>query len=128
VAFLCHDRREEGLAASLDGSVERIVPRSSREYEELARTASVGLANRMHAPVMLAGMGIPSVAVGTDSRLLMVEALGLPCHYVKEARADELEEEIETLLRERRSESRRLLALKEEARVAYREALSCVLP
>jgi hypothetical protein len=59
----------------------------------------------------MAGLGIPSVAVCTDTRLLMVDELGLPIHYVKEVDADTLEEETEFLIKNSSSVQHRLLTL-----------------
>ena len=45
------------------------------------------MCNRLHAAVALAGTrDSPLVSVGTDTRLLMVAAIGLPYRYVKDAR------------------------------------------
>jgi hypothetical protein len=73
----------------------------------------------MHASVALAGMGIPSVAIGTDTRLLMVKRLGLPFFPVKEASASALESTVEGLLLRRGEEEERLLALREETWQTY---------
>jgi hypothetical protein len=68
-------------------------------------------------------MGIPSVAVGTDTRLLMVEAVGLPYFYVKEATLERMEDALHGLLRGRESERERLLALREHTRRRYLEVV-----
>ena len=73
----------------------------------------------MHASVGLASLGIPSIAVGTDTRLLMVKALGLPSAYVKEMNVDQLEDMLENLIKHRGQERERLLALKSETRKEY---------
>jgi glycosyltransferase involved in cell wall biosynthesis len=69
--------------------------------------------NRLHAAVALASVGIPSVSVGTDTRLLMVAAIGLPYRYVKDVDTELLEDAIETLLEHRNDERDRLLELRE---------------
>ena len=112
LAFLCHNEEEYRLASHLDSSLPRIWPQKEQEYFDLVMEAKGALCNRLHASIALAGLGIPSVAVGTDTRLLMVDAIGLPFLYVKMATADLLEEKIENLLIHRRQEQERLLALK----------------
>ena len=72
----------------------------------------------------LAGMGVPSLAVGTDTRLLMVSSLGLPCFYVKDASVERLENELEGLLRRRSHERDRLLALRSRTWSQYVEVVA----
>ena len=114
LAFLCHDEAEYQLARDLDPTLPRLWPKTLQEYFDLVSEAKVALCNRMHASVALASLGIPSIAVCTDTRLFMVETLGLPCVYVKEADADMLEDGLENLLTHRRQERERLLELKSE--------------
>lgn len=114
LAFLCHNEAEYHIARDLDPALPLLLPENSRAYFEQVSAASVALCNRLHASVALASLGIPSVAVGTDTRLLMVEAIGLPCVYVKEARVDQLEWELESLQANRHREKERLLALRSE--------------
>lgn len=111
LAFLCHNKAEYDLAQDLDPTLPYLYPKTSQEYLSLVSEAKVALCNRMHASVALAGMGIPSIAVCTDTRLLMVDAIGLPCLYVKEVSVDQLEDGLENLLTDRCQERERLLAL-----------------
>lgn len=111
IAFLCHDETEWDLAGELDSTIPRLWPKNPQEYFTMVSEATVALCNRMHASIALAGLGIPSIAVCTDTRLLMVDAIGLPVMYIKEAHADSIEEKIETLLATRRQERERLLAV-----------------
>jgi hypothetical protein len=119
VKFLCHDEREYRLAGRLDPSLERLRPRTVPEYFDMVRDAAAALCNRMHASVALAALGIPSVAVCTDTRLLMVEMLGLPALYVKDAGTDRLEGEIEDLIVRRSEENERLVELRRSTRRTY---------
>jgi hypothetical protein len=123
VLFLCHDQREYELASALDPAIPRFLPKNTREYLSVLSRAKAALCNRLHAAIALAGMGIPSVAVGTDTRLLMVDAVGLPYLYVKEATLERMEDTLQDLLRRRESERERLLALRERT---WREYLEVV--
>ena len=123
VLFLCHDQREYELASTLDPTIPRFLPRNLSEYFSVLSRAKAGVCNRLHAAIALAGMGIPSVAVGTDTRLLMVEAVGLPYFYVKEATLERMEDALQGLLRGRESERERLLALCEHTRRRYLEVV-----
>jgi hypothetical protein len=99
-----------------------------QEYFEVVRDAAFGVCNRMHASVALAGLGIPSVAVGTDSRNLMVEAVGLPVFYVKEATPNRMIAIIDYLQRNRDFESQRLLALRETTLIEYTNCMRAFFP
>lgn len=124
LAFLCHNRKEYEAALDLDVNVPRIWPKTSQEYFQAAATAKAALCNRMHAAVGLAGLGIPAIAIGSDTRLLMVAALGLPNYYVKEANADHIEEQLENLISSRNKEKERLLYMQSETFETYVAAVS----
>lgn len=112
LAFLCHNEEEYNLASCLAPELRRFWPKSISEYYGMIKNTKAAICNRMHASVALAGLGIPSVSVCTDTRLLMVEALGLPCFYVKEADAGILEYELEMLIKNSEKEKERLLELR----------------
>lgn len=119
VLFLCHSERECELALALAPAIPRVIPKTPGEYFPLARRAKVAICNRLHAAVAMSGAGIPSVSVGTDTRLLMLETLGLPHWYVKDTRSEALLAEIDRLMREQESEKERLLCLREKAWEQY---------
>jgi len=126
LVFLCHNKVEYDLAENLSPDIRRFLPNNVVEYFEFISGAKAAVCNRMHASVALAGMGIPSVAVCTDTRLLMVEALGLPCFYVKDVTAEMIEDKIESLLAKQSDERERLLALRSETWKEYFEAVSSI--
>ncbi len=95
VVFLCHNHEEWKWCDDLGIELPKIWPRHAGEYAALVRHARAAVCNRLHASVALAGMGIPSVAVGVDTRMLMVDEIGLPTCYVKEASVDDLESQLE---------------------------------
>jgi hypothetical protein len=113
VAFLCHDVKEYAAAELVNPDLPRFMPRTLEEYFSLIRASKAAVCNRLHATVALASVGIPSVSVGTDTRLLMIAAIGLPYRYVKDVDVDLLEGAIEALLEHRNDERDRLLALRE---------------
>jgi hypothetical protein len=124
IVFVCHDHKEFALAARLWPTHPRVQPRTVAEYFALARDASLGIFNRLHAGVGVAGLGIPSVCIGTDTRLLMVKALDLPIFYVRDAGADALLAAFAHLAAHRDAESQRLLDLRREVFARYHERLS----
>lgn len=127
LVFLCHSKAEYEMAYRLDPALPRVWPKTVQEYFNIIPNAKVALCNRMHASVALAALGIPSVAVGTDTRLLMVHALGLPIVYIKDAHVEYLMEILEVLLKNYRFERERLVALKEKTFKMYIEEILSVL-
>jgi hypothetical protein len=124
VAFLCHDAKELLSARQLFSDLPAFLPKTTSEYFNLAGTAKFGICNRMHASVGMAALGIPSIAVCTDTRLLMVETLGLPCFYVKDANADNLEHNTELLLSRQSNEQERIIALRSETLFEYNDVIN----
>ncbi|HAO93566.1 MAG: hypothetical protein A2X99_05495 [Deltaproteobacteria bacterium GWB2_55_19] len=127
LAFICHNEAEMEEAKTLAPDLPRLFPKSIEEYFSVTANAKGALCNRMHASVGMAGQGIPSIAVGTDTRLLMVKALGLNAFYVKDADIDMLEQNLETMLSLGNSEKERLLSLRAETRKRYLEAIKGAL-
>ena len=123
VVFLCHDRREEALAGARFPQYERRRPDTPAAYAALARQAALGLFNRLHAAVAFAGMGIPSVAVGNDTRLGMVAEYGLPVFDVRTCTAEAVLAAFTDLARRRSAERLRLLALRAEIQQQYEQAV-----
>jgi len=111
VLFLCHNQKEYRSVFEIDPTIPRFLPKNSQEYLSMISRAKVGLCNRLHAAIALASVGVPSLAVGTDTRLFMVEVVGLPYLYVKEATVEKIENILQYLLIRRREERERLLML-----------------
>jgi hypothetical protein len=109
--FLAHNQQELALAAEIWPHLPRACACHVRHYFELARDAVFGVCNRLHASMALAGLGIPSVTVGTDSRLLMVRMTGQPAFFVKQVTAEQMVASVDHLRDHRDAESKRLLAL-----------------
>jgi polysaccharide pyruvyl transferase WcaK-like protein len=127
VAFICHSQEEYRLAEMLDHTVPRFFPQTVAEYFAIAAMGIAGVFNRMHAAVGFAGLGIPSVGVGGDTRMLMVDALGLDSVYVKSAEVAILEEKLESLIRRSGEEKDRLVALQTGVLLAYERAIAVAL-
>ena len=127
VLLLCHDAEELRLAEELDPSVARVLPKDFDEYFQILSRAKSGVFNRLHAAVALAGLGIPSVSIGNDTRLRMLEPLGLPYAYVKNASAERLSETLAGLITKRGAEAERLRELRKNVWEEYRALLRPVL-
>jgi hypothetical protein len=127
VAFLCHSQKELDAASSVADGLPCYLPKTAKEYFTIGSTAKAGVFNRMHASVGLAGLGIPSIAIGTDTRLLMVEHIGLPSLYIKDAGVETMEDKLEGLLLKRAQEKDRLLGLRRDTMRSYIAAVSNAL-
>lgn len=117
--FLAHNQREYDLAFQLEPTLDRTWPKTSKEYFDLISNAKTAICNRMHASVAMAGLGIPSIAVGTDTRLKMPELLGLPIFYVKDITLEKLEISFLELLENLSAEKERLKNLQEDTFQKY---------
>lgn len=121
VAMLCHNDAEKNAAVQIAPGLPIILPKTPDEYFSNVSGAKAAVCNRLHASVGMAGLGIPSIAVGTDTRLLMVDAIGVPALYVKDATLEKMNSYLEKILANREAESRRLLALRAQVWHQYVE-------
>ncbi len=127
VAFLAHDIKEFHASKELNPNIPVFFPKNLKEYFELVTNSKGAINNRMHASVGMASCGVPSLAVCTDSRLLMVENLGLPIKYVKDANSTYIIETIEQLIKNKAKHKEQLLTLKKKSALEYLEILKSVL-
>jgi hypothetical protein len=127
VVMLCHNETEVRLAEELVPDVPKVWPRSVREYARVVSRGKAAVCNRLHASVSMAGLGIPSIAIGTDTRMMMLDEIGLPAHFVSETAADRLEEEFERLIRALPAEEQRLREIADTTRNRYVGAVSTAL-
>lgn len=128
IAFLCHDKKEYELAKKLAPELPVILPESTDNYFNELFDCKFAICNRMHASVALASIGIPSIAICTDTRLLMVKEIGLPVYYIKDADFDTLEKEVINLSKNLKKENERLIELKKNTFTSYFELLTKYLP
>ncbi len=127
IVFICHHELEVKLAQEMDAGIPRYYPKTMQEYAQVISGAIGGISNRLHAAIALASIGVPAIGIGTDSRLGALQAIGLPCFYVKEANPELLENTLENLIKNRRSEYERLVALREETLKRYVEIVRNVV-
>lgn len=109
VEFICHDTKEVNFASSFWPSHTLHHPKTPSEYFHVCVGASAAVVNRLHAAVGLSGLGIPCLAMGTDTRLLMTRQIGIPSLFVPEVTGEGLSSDIEKLMIERENRSRELL-------------------
>jgi len=123
VKFICHSPGEVAAAGELDPTLEVLAPRTPAAYFSVVADAKAAVCNRLHASVGMAGLGIPSVAVGNDTRLLMPQTVGITSLFVEDATAGRLEREVAALIGRRDEISRHLLARRDETWDQYVDAV-----
>ncbi len=109
IEFICHGEKEADFASTHWPAYTHHYPRNPSDYFQICAGAHAALVNRLHAAVGLSGLGIPCIAMGTDTRLLMTHQIGIPSLFVPEVTQERLSAEIQTLLADREHESQRLL-------------------
>lgn len=120
IIMLCHNKIEEQIANRLNiPDIEIIYPKTIEEYSKVALSAKVGLVSRLHAAISLAGMGVPSIVIGTDTRLFTAKLLGLNTIYVKDATVENLVDKLNFLMNNSKNEHDRLIALREDTMKRY---------
>ena len=124
IIFLCHNDSELGAAKNYWPSHKAFYPKSTTEYFNLISGAHAGLVNRLHAAVGLAGLGIPSIAVGTDTRMLMTQRIGIETLFAGDITPDNLDKTVSALLDNREAISRQLLHKREQTMADYTTLLS----
>lgn len=121
VVFLCHGETEGRHAAQVNPEVRRVIPNTLEEYAEVIRNGKAGLASRIHAAIPMSGIGLPVVAIGTDTRLGTLDLMGLKTFFVKDVTAEQLEQQIEEGLSRAQQEQERLTVLRENTIRSYGE-------
>jgi len=91
VAFLAHNAKELAAHQNMFPDARHIQPASVEHYFELSGQVRLGVFNRLHAAVGWAGAGVPTIAIGTDTRMKMAEKIGIPAYYVRDCSAQQLE-------------------------------------
>ena len=119
IAFLCHNQMEYDLAEKLMPGVTKFFPKTVDEYLATVKQAKAAINNRMHASVAMGSIGIPSIAVCTDTRLLMVKNIGLPVYYVKEATREKLIQDLDNFLNNKAAIKSQLFDLKKDTFEKY---------
>lgn len=114
VRFICHNEKEIDQAKAMFPDLTAYYPKTIEDYLNYIRHAKLGINNRMHASVAMASVGVPAISICTDTRLLMLENIGLPVYYVKDADFESLYAKSVELLDNSVEERKKLFKLKKE--------------
>lgn len=124
VVFLCHNKTEERHARMVSVGIPSFTPTTLREYAEIIMRGKAGVASRIHAAIPMAGVGLPVISIGTDTRLGTLDLMGLKTHFVGDATSEMLEDEIESGIKNSDTEWQRLMNLREATARQYIEVLA----
>jgi hypothetical protein len=122
--FVCHSQQELDFARTQWPEFEAFRPDSPQAYFEGCQGAVAAVTNRLHAAVGLSGLGIPGIAIGTDTRMLMTQQIGICTLFAPEATPDRLAQELAEILRQRESLSESLSRKREQVMQTYVDLLA----
>lgn len=123
VHFICHSQEEVNLANQLVPGLPTHFPKTVAEYLDVIKYAKLGINNRMHASVAMGSLGVPAISICTDTRLLMLENIGMPYFYVKDVTTEKLLATCYNLLSGFETEKERLFSLKKQKFEEYGKLL-----
>lgn len=90
VMMMCHNQKEKMIAEKYFTPDMCVFPKTEAEYSEAISHVSAGIACRLHCAIALAGVGKPSLVVGTDTRLGTADLIGLETVFVEDLTKDTL--------------------------------------
>lgn len=91
--FVCHSKNEMDIAKKRFPNFKRIFPKTKNDYVKLTYDTAACIAGRIHCAIPLASAGIPSMVIGTDTRMNTAKAIGINCFDIKNITAKKLENE-----------------------------------
>jgi hypothetical protein len=125
--LVCHDQKELSAARRLLPDVPTFWAPHHEDYLRCYSKARFGIVNRVHAAFALGSMGKPSVVIGSDSRALMAEMIGLTSVFVNDATEEWLAASADRLEKEAGSYAQDMAARKEAVKARYLKLLTGVL-
>jgi hypothetical protein len=128
IVFLCHNEEEKKVAEALGTKFDIVLPANRKDYLEFAMGAKLGICNRMHCAVVLGSLGIPAIAVGNDTRLLMVEEIGLPNYFIGNVEPDILYNKGRELMADCVAWDSKMAILQQETLHKYKQLMKTCLP
>ena len=123
VAFICHSSEEKDLADKFELNAKVFYPKTLIDYVKIIKNARAALVSRIHAAIALAGIGVPSVVTGTDTRLLTINEFNLPTFKSIEVDASRLIVALKEIINKGDIEYQRLINLRENAIETYSSKL-----
>ena len=128
IVFIAHDKGEQEFMQTLAEPAERVALGGGwREYLDFYAGCAVVVANRVHGSICAAGLGVPAMIIGNDTRARIGEYVGLHVTASAAMIADAISERVSTMLRQRGADQERLLAHREGTLKRYASLVSKAL-
>lgn len=129
LVFICHDTIEVDYAAGFAEPSERIFFAPTwRPYLDIYSACEMVVANRVHGAVLAAGFGVPGIIIGSDTRALIGEPIGLTIFDEKNIVSSDVIQQAQKILGGRSYFYQTLLKKRESVAKMYRELLTSALP
>lgn len=90
VEFICHSTQELELAKVVDDKIKANLISNFQDFIECNKGVILSMNNRIHASIGQAGLLIPSITVGTDTRIYSLKEFEMPYVKINEATSDYL--------------------------------------
>lgn len=125
--LVCHNEKELKAAQRLLPQIPTFWSPHHEDYLRCFAKARFGIVNRVHAAFAIGSLGKPSVVIGSDSRALMAEMIGLQSVFVNDATEEWLTAQVERLERQAGSYAQEMAARKSAVKARYLSLLGEVL-
>lgn len=128
VWFVCHDQAEREFCSRFAAPGERVFLGSTwRDYLDAYAQCATVVANRVHGAVCAAGLGVPGVIMGTDTRAQIGDFIGIPAVRSGDAEADDVADLARDRFSRRVAERDRLCALRDQTLRRYTDLVAPVM-
>lgn len=127
IVMLCHNKDELNIAKKLFPKYDHILADSPEHLIDIALNAKLGILNRLHASMAFASVGVPSIAIGNDTRLMMTSLVGIPSYHVSSVNCDTILNNVDTLLKNNTEFKNNMINLKEKTYEQYHNLIKNVL-
>jgi polysaccharide pyruvyl transferase WcaK-like protein len=124
VEFLCHSISEFELAPCISAGIQSNLIINKQDFLRAIVDVNIGVCNRIHASIAMAGLGVPSLTIGTDSRILSLEEFGQPTLKLPINNYKTLMNAVDTLIENRISYSNILRTKLPEVTTTYKKMIS----
>jgi len=81
IKFLCHSQKEVKEAKEMFPEYKSYIFKDTKEQMEFMSKTIACVNNRVHATMGFASLGIPSITITTDSRVGLIDKIGLPTYF-----------------------------------------------
>ena len=106
-------KEEIEISEKLYPEIKSFFPKDLKEYTNVIKNARAALVSRIHAGIALAGIGVPSVVTGTDTRIYTIKQFELPTFSSLEVDSSELIDALKKIIKNGEEEHSKLIDIRE---------------